>query len=160
MKFEGLNPQRVGIFSDIHGNLQALERVLEELQNAEVDFTVCCGDVVGYGANPNECINVLRDRNIPTIAGNHDHAALSLIDITYFNDVAKRAITWTRQMLNPENEQFLRDLPMAIEAADMLFVHASPRSPEAWNYIITMGDARQSFQHYGSALSDIPTLRL
>lgn len=149
MRFEGVTPRRVGVFSDIHGNLQALERVLAELDTLNVDFTICCGDVVGYGANPNECANILRERKIPTLAGNHDHAALSLIDITYFNEVAKRAINWTRQNLNPENEAFLRELPMYIEAADMLFVHASPRSPEAWNYIITMGDARQSFQHFG-----------
>lgn len=149
MRLEGVSPRRVGIFSDIHGNLQALERVLSELETLEVDYLVCCGDVVGYGGNPNECTDVLRERNIPTIAGNHDHAALSLIDITYFNEVAKRAITWTRTQLRPENEKFLRELPMSIEVADMLFVHASPRSPESWNYIITMGDARQGFQHFG-----------
>lgn len=149
MRFEDLNPKRVGIFSDIHGNLQALNRVLHELDTQDVDFVVCCGDVVGYGGNPNECIDVLREREIPTIAGNHDHAALSIIDITYFNEVAKRAITWTRTQLTPENEKFLRDLPMSIEVADMLFVHSSPRSPESWNYVITMGDARQGFQHFG-----------
>lgn len=149
MRIEGMNPRRVGVFSDIHGNLQALERVLSELENLDVDFMVCCGDVVGYGANPNQCIDVLRDRKIPTIAGNHDHAALSRIDITYFNEVAKRAITWTRQAMTPQNEQFLREMPLTIEASDMLFVHSSPRNPDAWNYVITMGDARQSFQHYG-----------
>lgn len=149
MRIEGIDPRRVGVFSDIHGNLQALERVLSELENLAVDFMVCCGDIVGYGGNPNECVDFLRTRNIPTIAGNHDFAALSRIDITYFNEVAKRAITWTRQTLTSENEQFLRQIPLTIEAADMLFVHASPREPESWNYVITMGDARQSFQHYG-----------
>ncbi len=148
MTFEGLSPKRVGIFSDIHGNLQALHKVLEQLDSRDVDFVVCCGDVVGYGGNPNECIEVLRERQIPTIAGNHDHAALSIIDITYFNEVAKRAITWTRTQLTPENETFLRELPMSIEVADMLFVHSSPRSPESWNYVITMGDARQGFQYF------------
>lgn len=148
MRIEGVNPRRVGVFSDIHGNLQALQRVLEQLGKMEVDYMVCCGDVVGYGANPNECVTLLRERGIPTIAGNHDYAALSLIDITYFNEIAKRAITWTRQALTPENEAFLRDLPLSCEIADMLFVHASPRAPEAWNYIITMGDARQSFKYF------------
>lgn len=149
MRIEGQNPRRVGVFSDIHGNLQALEQVLNQLDSMEVDFIVCCGDVVGYGANPNECVDLLRSRQVPTIAGNHDYAALSLIDITYFNEVAKRAITWTRQNMTEENETFLRNLPMTIEIADMLFVHASPRNPDAWNYVITMGDARQSFQHFG-----------
>lgn len=149
MRIEGKNPRRVAVFSDIHGNLHALQRVLEHIDTSSVDFTVCCGDIVGYGANPGECIQLLIDRAIPTIAGNHDYAALGLVDITYFNEVAKRAITWTRQALTPENEQFLHELPIAIEMADMLFVHSSPRTPEAWNYVITMGDARQSFQHYG-----------
>jgi predicted phosphodiesterase len=149
MRLEGMNPRRVGVFSDIHGNLQALERVLNELQRLEADFIVCCGDIVGYGANPNECIDVLRERKIPTIAGNHDFAALSLIDITYFNEVAKRAILWTRQNLDPDHEQYLRELPMTLQIADMLFVHSAPRTPDAWNYIITMGDARQNFQHFG-----------
>lgn len=149
MILEGANPRRVGIFSDIHGNVQALERVLQELETLDIDLTVCCGDVVGYGANPNECVEILREREIPTIAGNHDHAALGLIDITYFNEVAKRAILWTRDQLSPDNVEWLRGLEMSIEVADMLLVHASPRSPEAWNYVITMGDARQAFQHFG-----------
>ncbi len=149
MLIEGVAPRRVAVFSDIHGNLPALERVLAEIDASDVDFIVCCGDVVGYGAHPNECCELLRARNIPTIAGNHDYAALSLIDITYFNDIAKRSIQWTRKVLKPENEKFLRDLPLSIEVADMLFVHASPRSPEAWNYVITLGDARQSFKSFG-----------
>jgi diadenosine tetraphosphatase ApaH/serine/threonine PP2A family protein phosphatase len=149
MRLEGVNPRKVAIFSDIHGNCPALEKVLGQVEKHGADFVVCCGDVVGYGANPNECIDLLRERNIPTIAGNHDYAALSRIDITYFNEIAKRSINWTRTALHPENEQWLKDLPMTIETGDMLFVHASPRSPEAWNYVITLGDARQAFKHFG-----------
>lgn len=149
MRIERAAPERVGIISDIHGNLQALESVLKELDRLGVDFIACCGDVVGYGANPNECVDLIRQRGIPAIAGNHDFAALSLIDITYFNDVAKRAILWTRKNLTPANQQYLRDLPLTIEMGQMMFVHASPRNPEQWNYIITMGDARQSFRHFG-----------
>lgn len=152
MLIEGVAPRRVAVFSDIHANLPALESVLEDIDASNVDFIVCCGDVVGYGAHPNECVELLRRRNIPTIAGNHDYAALSLIDITYFNEIAKRSIQWTRQVLTPDNVEFLRNLPLSIEAADMLFVHASPRSPEAWNYVITLGDARQSFRAFGQRI--------
>ncbi len=144
-----LSPRKVGVFSDIHGNYPALRRVLEVLDREQVDALVCCGDVVGYGANPNECVQILRERGIPTIAGNHDYAALGRIDITYFNEIAKRSIGWTKTALQPENEDFLRDLPMTIEAGDMLFVHSSPKSPENWNYVLTLGDARQSFKHFG-----------
>ncbi len=149
MLIEGIDPRRVAIFSDIHGNLPALDAVLREIDASEVDFAVCCGDVVGYGAFPNECVERLRERKIPTIAGNHDYAALSLIDITCFNEIAKRSIQWTREVLKPENAEFLRNLPLSVEVADMLFVHSSPRSPEAWNYVITLGDARQSFRAFG-----------
>ncbi len=148
MRSEISGPKRVGIFSDIHGNVQALQSVLEELQSEQVDFMLCCGDVVGYGGNPNDCVELLRERQIPTIAGNHDYAALNLVDITYFNDIAREAILWTRQELSPDNIAFLKELPLSIEMDDMLFVHASPNNPESWNYIITMGQARTGFQHF------------
>lgn len=152
MTFDSTGPQRVGIFSDIHGNLHALQSVLEKLKEEAVDAMICCGDVVGYGANPNECVEVLRELNIPTLAGNHDYAALGLVDITYFNDVARRAILWTREELKPENLDFLKELPLTIEQEDMLFVHASPNNPETWNYIITMGQARTAFMHYTQSI--------
>lgn len=148
MKFNSNGPKRVGIFSDIHGNVHALNAVLAELEKEQVDFIVCCGDVVGYGGNPNQCVEILRQREIPTIAGNHDFAALALVDITYFNDIAREAIIWTRDQLSPDNLAFLKELPLSIELDDMLFVHASPNSPESWNYIITMGQARTGFQHF------------
>ncbi len=148
MKPDVVGPKRVAIFSDIHGNLQALQSVLAELKTENVDFILCCGDVVGYGANPNECVELLRENKIPTIAGNHDFAALNLVDITYFNDIAREAILWTRKELKPENLAFLKELPLSVEMDDMLFVHASPNSPESWNYIITMGQARTGFQYF------------
>ena len=138
----------MGIFSDIHGNVHALKAVLEELDRQNVDFILCCGDVVGYGGNPNQCVEILRERGIPTIAGNHDFAALSLVDITYFNDIAREAILWTRGHLTEDNTAWLKELPLSIEMDDMLFVHASPNSPENWNYIITMGQARTGFMHF------------
>lgn len=148
MASETDGPNRIGIFSDIHGNVHALQSVLAELDKREVDFVLCCGDVVGYGGNPNECVELLRERNIPTIAGNHDHAALNLVDITYFNDIAREAIIWTREELKSYNLAWLKELPLSIELDEMLFVHASPNQPENWNYIITMGQARTGFQHF------------
>lgn len=148
MKSEVTGPKRIAIFSDIHGNLHALKAVLAAIDKEAVDFIVCCGDVVGYGGNPNECVEILRARSIPTIAGNHDYAALNLVDITYFNDIAREAILWTRENLTPDNLAWLKELPLSIELDDMLFVHASPNSPENWNYIITMGQARTGFQHF------------
>jgi predicted phosphodiesterase len=148
MTSELTGPKRIGVFSDIHGNFHALQSVLAELDKEEVDFMLCCGDVVGYGGNPNECVELLRERNIPTIAGNHDFAALNLVDITYFNDIAREAIIWTRQELTDENVAWLKELPLSVELDEMLFVHASPNQPENWNYIITMGQARTGFQYF------------
>ncbi|MBM3335318.1 metallophosphoesterase family protein [Candidatus Sumerlaeota bacterium] len=141
--------ERIGVFSDIHGNLQALEAVLEILEDQErVDRYYCCGDIVGYGGNPNECVELIRAKNCPVVVGNHDHAALGLADVSYFNDVARTAIKWTGEVLTPENREFLRSLPMTITEDEILIVHSSPMDPEAWNYILTLGDARLNFEHF------------
>jgi diadenosine tetraphosphatase ApaH/serine/threonine PP2A family protein phosphatase len=141
---------RVAIFSDIHGNLQALQAVLKAIDELDIKNVYCGGDVVGYGGNPNECCDLLRERNIPTVAGNHDHAALTLADISYFNRVAKEAVIWTQEQLTEDNTEWLHSLPMTInnKELDFLLVHASPYSPEEWNYVLTMGDARRAFEHF------------
>ncbi|GAB4317411.1 MAG: metallophosphoesterase family protein [Candidatus Sumerlaeia bacterium] len=141
---------RAAIFSDIHGNIQALRAVLQALDDLGITDIYCGGDVVGYGANPNECCQILRERGIPTVAGNHDHAALTLADISYFNRVAKEAVLWTQEQLTEDNTKWLHSLPMIhrCEEHDFLLVHASPYSPEEWNYVLTMGDARRAFEHF------------
>jgi predicted phosphodiesterase len=140
--------KRIGIFSDIHANLQAFQSVLAALRAESTDAIFCCGDIVGYGANPNECIEIVRDLSCPVIAGNHDHAALMLTDISYFNDVAKAAVLWTKDILTIANAEFLKNLPLVHADEDFFFVHASPRSPQEWNYVLTMGDARLSFEYF------------
>lgn len=141
--------KRIGIFSDIHGNLQALESVFQVLTGEdEIDSYYCCGDIVGYGGNPNECVDFVRSKDCPTVAGNHDHAALGLTDTSYFNEIAKTAIQWTGEILTPENVEYLRSLPMKIVDNEMLIVHSSPKDPEAWNYILTLGDARVNFEYF------------
>jgi len=141
--------QRIGIFSDIHGNLQALEAIFRVLETDEkADRCFCCGDIVGYGGNPNECVDFIRAKNCPVVAGNHDHAALGMTDTSYFNEIAKMAIQWTGEVLTPQNADFLRALPMEITEEEILIVHSSPRDPAAWNYILTLGDARINFEHF------------
>lgn len=118
------------------------------LDDLKVDTMVCCGDVVGYGGNPNECCDLLRKRKIPTIAGNHDHAALLKTNISYFNDIAKAAVLWTKDELLAENSQYLSMLPLTYDMGPFLFVHASPMQPQEWNYILTLGEAREAFAHF------------
>lgn len=140
-------PRRVGILSDIHGNHHALMAVLESMDKLGLDRVFCLGDVVGYGARPNECIRLLRERGIPTLAGNHDHAAVGMIDITFFNDIAKKAVHWTRDRLEPEHAEWLKNLPyVQVLPPDFYFVHASPVDPPAWNYVLTFGEARHCFE--------------
>ena len=140
--------RRVGIFSDIHSNLHAMQAVLKALDGENVDHLFCCGDVVGYGAFPNECCDLLRQRNCPVIAGNHDHAVLDLTDISYFNEVAKHAVLWTRSILTSENGAFLHSLPLTLKVDNMFFAHSSPDNPSEWNYILTMGEARINFGYF------------
>lgn len=142
-------PRRIAVISDIHGNFQALKAVLDAVDQLRPDATVCLGDVVGYGAQPNECIDLLKQRQIPTLAGNHDHAAVDMTDIQYFNAIAKQAVFWTRDNLTPVNSQWLKERPFTYEmSSDLYFVHASPNEPEAWNYVLTYGQARTSFEAF------------
>jgi predicted phosphodiesterase len=141
---------RVGVISDIHGNYQALKAVLEKMEEDQVELVICCGDVVGYGACPNDCVELLKEKNIPTIAGNHDHAALLLTDISNFNEIAKAAVLWTKKNLTEDNIEFLRQRPLTLrdKANNVCYVHASPREPGEWHYILTMGEARTNFNYY------------
>lgn len=119
---------RYGIISDIHGNIEALERVLEEL--SDVDKVICLGDIVGYGANPNECCERIRSVCSIALMGNHDAAVIGMMDLCWFNPFAKDAILWTRQQLSQENFDFLKSLS-SVKVVDNLFiaVHGSLREP-------------------------------
>jgi diadenosine tetraphosphatase ApaH/serine/threonine PP2A family protein phosphatase len=140
--------RRFAVFSDIHGNQHALTAVLNQIDQLKIRNLVCLGDVVGYGAYPNECCEMLRFRRVPTIAGNHDHAALDKTDIKFFNDIAKAAVQWTRDRLSPDNIEWLSDLPYTLSIGESLFVHATPHHPERWGYVMTFGDARQCFAEF------------
>jgi predicted phosphodiesterase len=101
---------RYGLISDVHANLEALTRVLSELERERVDRLVCLGDSVGYHANPNECLSLIRATGATCIAGNHDRAAVRSIEPRHFGRTARHAIHWTRRMLAPEHARFLKSL--------------------------------------------------
>ncbi|MGB9613118.1 MAG: metallophosphoesterase family protein [Candidatus Margulisiibacteriota bacterium] len=127
-----------GIIADIHSNLEAFEVVLHELRR--VDQIVCLGDVIGYGPNPNECIRVVQERNIPTIAGNHDKAAVGEMSLDWFVEHAKEALIWTGEQLTISSVQYLKSLPLTLEFPDFQVVHGSLRSPLE-EYIETFAEA-------------------
>lgn len=142
-------PRQIAVFSDIHGNLHAFQAVLDAIDQLKIYTLVCCGDVVGYGAFPNECIEILRFRRIPTLAGNHDHAVIDLTDTSFFNEIARQAVFWTRERLSEENARWLRERPFTFDlGGEYYFVHASPYQPEQWGYVLTFGDARLAFEQF------------
>jgi len=131
---------KVGILSDIHGNLEALDRALEFLAVEGVTRYLCLGDLVGYGADPEECIARIRELDCLTVAGNHDRAVLNQTAIRSFNPPARRAIVWTRKRLSPAALRFLESLNLAEVSPPFRMVHAAPSAPGAWDYIQTMSD--------------------
>ncbi|MFQ5648608.1 MAG: metallophosphoesterase family protein [bacterium] len=141
---------KYAIISDIHGNLEALESVLDEIERQSVDSVLCLGDVVGYGPNPNECVELVRQRAQVILAGNHDYAPIGKLDISYFNPWARTAIEWTRGKLLDSSVEFLLSLPLKLEVDGFTIVHSTPNQPEEWNYIITIGDAVKNFPEFQS----------
>ena len=143
---------RIAIISDIHSNLEALNAVLDYTKTEHIDEYICTGDIVGYGANPNECIDIVKELTNRIVAGNHDFGVCNLTDTSYFNNVAKKAIEWTKKEIKNENMDFLKSLPLIIEYKNMLFVHSAPSSPARWNYILSMFDAMNEFNFFENPL--------
>ena len=120
------------VISDIHGNFEALEAVLRDMPG-DVDTVYCLGDVIGYGASPNECCDAVRGLGMPTITGNHDLAVTDLsTDLNWFNPVAAAAVLWTRKHVSEENAEFLRTRPRMMQTREALFVHGSIRDPDEY----------------------------
>ncbi len=139
---------KYAIISDIHANLEALEKALSIIDAEQIDEIVCLGDIVGYGANPNECAALVRSRCSTIVLGNHDAAAVDPARAYDFNANAKRAIEWTAAALNDDTRAFLSSLPFVERTERILFVHASPDTPEAWNYVVDASDAISAIRHF------------
>lgn len=139
---------RYAIISDVHSNLEALEVVLFELEKESPDQTLFLGDIVGYGPDPNECINKIKEVADIVLIGNHDHAAIGLTDISYFNPYAREAIEWTIGELTEERKTYLSHLPFTESIDDMFLVHSTPKRPKDWNYIFTLEDVIENFEYF------------
>jgi diadenosine tetraphosphatase ApaH/serine/threonine PP2A family protein phosphatase len=137
------------VISDVHGNLEALRAVKSEIEDLGADMVVFLGDVVGYGASPNECIEVLREMTPIQIAGNHDFGAVRLTDTRLFNPIAREAIDWTADALTAENRKLLKRLPLVhVDGGGIRAVHATPFEPESWHYILSPNHALAEFEHF------------
>ena len=136
---------RVAVISDIHGNLQALEVVLEQAGTSGFDELWCLGDIVGYGARPSECLALVRERSAICLGGNHDLVVAGVLDIDQFTAEAGVAARWTRSVLTPEELDFLRSLSAKGERAGISLYHGSIRDP-VWEYVLTADVALASLE--------------
>ncbi len=141
---------RIGIFSDTHANIEALEAVQQALTDEGVDKRVCLGDTVGYGASPNECCAIIRERAAHTILGNHDAAVAGRMDYSYYYHAARHALDKHAQSLDRSNMDWLKGLPYEVRENDVLFCHGSPLNIEEFDYIFARDQAAQCMSIWDS----------
>jgi diadenosine tetraphosphatase ApaH/serine/threonine PP2A family protein phosphatase len=125
----------LAILSDVHGNRPALETVLDEIDSSSPDELWCLGDVVGYGAQPDDCARLVRERCSLCLVGNHDLAVIDQINISAFSPTAAAAVEWTQENSSAETLEFLRGLEPLDESREVALYHASPRDP-VWEYVL------------------------
>ena len=133
---------RAAVITDIHANLPALEAVLAAIDKAGTDEIWCLGDVVGYGAQPDGCAELVKQRCDVCLVGNHDLAVLGDLDISSFSSAAADAVTWTQANAGPETFEFLRGLQPVGERESVGLFHASPRDP-VWEYVLSIEQAQE-----------------
>lgn len=126
---------RYGIFSDIHSNLEAFKAVIDAYQTEHIDRYLCIGDIVGYAANPLECIQLIKGLNAGIVAGNHDWGSSGKFDLDYFNPSAKEALVWTGGVLSKDEKDFLCSLPLTYEEENFVLAHGSLDSPQEFYYL-------------------------
>ncbi len=137
---------RYAIFSDIHSNLEALEAVFNAYRTESIDKYLCVGDVVGYAADPKECIKRIEDLAIVTVAGNHDWATVDLFPLNYFNELAYEAIFWTSQSIDDNARYFLKSLKLIYKNKDLTLVHGTLDNPHDFNYMTDGYIAEETFR--------------
>jgi predicted phosphodiesterase len=138
---------RIAVLSDIHGNLPALEAVLSAL--APYDAVWQLGDIVGYGPQPDEVVERLAAEHALGVRGNHDSAAIGLLDTDSFNDDARAAVEWTAERIAPRTREWLSALPLRSVDEPFTMVHGSPRDP-TWEYIYSASVARANLAAFAT----------
>lgn len=143
---------KYGIFGDIHGNLEALEAVLADMEEQGVTHPLCVGDLVGYGANPAECLEVVRALGCPIVRGNHDELVTLGKTPGSFSEAARVSLDFARRHLSPAQLNFLRRLPLVWMEDPLTLVHATLDGPESWGYITTRLEAQTCFLYQKTLL--------
>jgi diadenosine tetraphosphatase ApaH/serine/threonine PP2A family protein phosphatase len=132
---------RTAILTDIHANLEALTACVSAAEAQKADRFVCLGDIVGYGADPNAACDLVRSRCQFAVLGNHDAAVAGRMDYSYYYAAAREVLDWTALQLTPQNMQWLRELPYQQIEGEVTFGHASPRDPQAFEYVFALEQA-------------------
>ncbi len=139
---------RYAIIADIHSNLAALTAVMKDIKHGGgVDEIWCLGDIVGYGPEPQECLDIIRRTANVCVAGNHDWAAVGKLNTSEFNPDAAAANQWTSQQLNDEDIEYISNLPLIVQKDDFTLVHGSPREPIR-EYLLSSGTARENLTYF------------
>jgi diadenosine tetraphosphatase ApaH/serine/threonine PP2A family protein phosphatase len=138
---------RIAIISDIHSNVEALTEVLKVVDHQKVDRLVSLGDIVGYGASPNPCCEMVRQNAEVTLLGNHDAAVAGRMDYSFYYDAARHALDWSANVITDENLGWLRSLPYTYRIGDVGFSHGSPIEPRSYEYIFALEQARELMPH-------------
>lgn len=143
-----MKPTVWAIFSDVHSNLEALQAVIQDIRSQNITNLLCLGDIVGYNANPSECVELVRGLDCPVIQGNHDALAACADDeaLREFNPVAMLGVLYSREHLGEEHKKWLLSLPLTLKWDDFGAVHSSLFRPEEWYYVVNALDARIHFQ--------------
>lgn len=143
---------RYAVVSDVHSNLEALSAVLADAAGEGARAVLCLGDLVGYGADPAACVDLLAERALGLVAGNHEYGAAGLLDVQWFNTAARTAILWTRDQLGADAHRYLGGLPLTLTVGDAHLVHASPQVPDEWDYLVSAEDGLEVFPHFDTRL--------
>lgn len=139
---------RLAVISDIHSNLEALERTLQTIEEADVDATYCLGDIVGYNADPAACVTLVQEHCAGVVLGNHDAAVAHKASIDHLPSDAQAAVRHNRARLSDEQLDYLANLPLTLTVENCTFVHATPDAPTAWKRLTTYPAARAQFDHF------------
>jgi predicted phosphodiesterase len=143
---------KYAIIADIHANLEALEVVLQDAKDQNCTHYACLGDVVGYNANPKECLDIVRDMGMPCVKGNHDEYCSIESNLEGFNPHAAEAIHWTRAQLTEEDREWLRNLKYIRLVASFSIVHATLDGPQRWGYVFDRLAAAASFTYQNTSV--------
>ncbi|HBR15370.1 MAG TPA: metallophosphoesterase [Candidatus Omnitrophica bacterium] len=136
---------RYAVLSDIHGNLEALQAVIQACRQQRVEAFLCVGDTVGYGANPQECLEILRGLKAISVAGNHDWAVSGKLDFSYFTEDGQAAVLWTRNKIAFEQFNYLNSLELVYKNEDVILAHGSLDQPAQFNYLEDLPQAQEAF---------------